>query len=198
VVADFERALAAYTGAPDVVTVDSCTNAVGLCLRWRARADGAPGQPIVSLPRRTYVGVPMQALHAGYRLAWRDEDWAGQYELQPWNVWDAAKRCTGGMYTRPGSLVCVSFHVGKILALGRGGAILTDEPAAAAWFRRMRHDGRTPGVGTEADVIREAGWHCALTPPEAALGLWRLGWLPTDNPDLPNEHTDVSRHPVFA
>ena len=202
VVEAFERALADYTGAPDVVTVDSCTNALGLCLRWRKRERESrrisPYRPLVYLPRRTYVGVPMQALHAGYRLDWRDEDWTGEYECQPFAVWDAAKRFTSGMYTRPGSLVCVSFHVGKILALGRGGAILTDDPAAAAWFRRMRHDGRTPGVPTEADVITEAGFHCALSPPEAALGLWRLSWMAKDTPDLPNEHTDISGHPVFA
>jgi dTDP-4-amino-4,6-dideoxygalactose transaminase len=187
-VADFERALAGYTGALDVVTVDSCTNALGLCLEWRRGGT-------VSLPRRTYVGVGLQARRAGYQITWRDEDWAGRYELQPWGIWDSAKRFTAGMYQ--GGLECVSFHVGKILGLGRGGAILTDDPYAAAWFRRMRHDGRTPGRSTEEDRITALGWHCALTPPEAALGLWRLEWLPRDNADLPNEHTDISQHPVF-
>lgn len=196
VVEAFERALSAYTGAPAVVTVDSCTNALGLAVRWRTKQDWGAGP--LRVPRRTYVGVPMQILHAGYPVEWDDRAWEGEYEIEPFMVWDAAKRFTSGMYTRPGSLVCVSFHVGKILALGRGGAMLTDDPEAAAWVRRMRHDGRTPGVPTEQDTITEAGFHCALTPPEAALGLWRLSWLPKDNADLPNEHTDISGHPVFA
>ena len=203
VVAAFERALAAYTGAPDVVTVDSCTNALGLALRWRRKTASRCGGHAhtaevcgtVALPRRTYVGVPMQALHAGYWLAWRDEDWTGEYELQPWGIWDAARRFERGMY-RPGTLQCVSFHIGKILPIGRGGAILTDEPAAAAWFRRQRHDGRTPGLSTEADTITEAGFHCALSPDEAARGLWRLSWL-GDGGTLPNHHTDISHHPLF-
>lgn len=194
VVAEFERALAAYTGAPDVVTVDSCTNALGLCLRWRRRAVD-PGSGVwVSLPRRTYVGVGLQALHAGFEIRWRDEDWAGQYELRPWEIWDAARAFSRGMYR--GGLVGVSFHIGKVLSIGRGGAILTEDPAAAAWFRRMRHDGRTPGLSTDADAITEAGFHCALSPDEAARGLWRLSWL-GDGAVLPNHHTDISRHPVF-
>ena len=197
VVEDFERALAAYTGAPDAVTVDSCTNALGLCLRWRAKTDWVfSDAPRVWIPRRTYVGVPMQALHAGYRLDWRDEDWVGEYALQPWGIWDAARMFRRGMY-RPGTLQCVSFHVGKVLNIGRGGAILLDDPAAAAWLRRMRHDGRTPGLSTEEDSITEAGFHCALSPDEAARGLWRLQWL-GDGAVLDNPHTDVSRQPVFA
>lgn len=190
VVRQFEDALAEYTGAPHVVTVDSCTNAIFLSLLWWREKWG--DDLIVGLPRRTYVGVAQSARNADFTISWRDEQWRGGYPLLGTPVWDSARRFRADMYYEtPGNLVCVSFQVSKHLPIGRGGAILTDDPDAAAWLRRARFDGRTPG--DSAAPIQVPGWHMYLSPPEAARGLWLLSWLPKNNADLPNDdYPDLS------
>jgi len=202
-VRDFEAALGAYTGAPYVVSCDSCTNAIFLALLFcRREIHFLDGAPTACLPERTYIGVAQAAKNAGYELAWRDEAWAGEYEV--WlalalgmanpRLFDAAKRFTAGMY-RPGTLQCISFQAGKILPIGRGGAILTDSAEAAAWLRRARFDGRGEG---EDPTITTPGWHMYLTPPDAARGLWLLSWAAKDNPDLPcDEYDDLSQLEAF-
>ena len=192
-VRDFEAALGAYTGAPHVVTVDSCTNAIFLALGWWRRDFGARE---VWLPRRTYVGVAQAVRNAGLPLRWRPDDrgWTGTYWLEPSSIIDAAKRFTAGMYV-PGSLMCLSFQAGKRLPIGRGGAILTDSAEAAAWLRRARFDGRGEG---EDPTITTPGYHMYLTPPDAARGLWLLSWAAKDNPDLPcDEYDDLSQLEAF-
>ena len=198
VVRDFEQALGEYTGAPYVVTVDSCTNALFLCCKYFLR-------PIFEfrviapfeIPERTYVSVPMAILHAGGQVHFRDEEWSGAYRLMPYPIWDCAKRFTRKMYHGFGSFECLSFHWQKILGIGRGGAILTDDAEAAAWFRRARFDGRTEGVAPKDDQVM-MGWHCYMTPEQAAEGLTRLSFLPKDNPDQPcDNYPDLSQMEIF-
>lgn len=181
----FEEELAEYTGAPYAVAVDSGTNALFLSLLYRQ-------QTSVSIPRKTYVGVAQAALNAGYVIEWRDEDWHGAYELGPLDIWDAAKRFRRGMYAT-GSLMCLSFQAGKILPIGRGGAILTDRLEAASWLKRARFDGRTEGgCCDEWERFTTPGHHMYMTPPDAARGLWLLTYLPDDNPDQVDEYPDLS------
>lgn len=91
----------------------------------------------------------------------------------------------------PSPIVCVSFQAAKHLPIGRGGAILTDNPETAAWLRRARFDGRTPG--DNAAPIQVPGYHMYMPPPDAARGLWLLSWLPEHNEDLPNDdYPDLS------
>jgi len=190
VVRQFEDALAEYTGAPHVVTVDSCTNAIFLSLLWW-RASGPTN--VVGVPRRTYVGVAQSVRNAGYSIEWDDLPWAGWYPLLGTPIVDSARRFTSGMYEllSPASLVCVSFQIAKHLPIGRGGAILTDNANTAAWLRRARFDGRT--AGDSAAPIQVPGFHMYMPPPDAARGLWLLSWLPRDNEDLPNDdYPDLS------
>lgn len=206
VVRQFEDALAEYTGAPHVVTVDSCTNAIFLSLLW-TRMVTALGQraledagmkplrlaPVVGLPSRTYVGVAQSAHNAGFAIYWRDEPWRGWYRIEGTSIWDSARRFTSGMYKGlpGGALCCVSFQIAKHLPIGRGGAILTDSAETAAWLRRARFDGRTPGDNSAP--IQVPGYHMYMTPPDAARGLWLLSWLPRENDDLPNDdYPDLS------
>lgn len=191
VVRQFEDALAEYTGAPHVVTVDSCTNALFLSLLWCAQSH----RSTVGLPRRTYVGVAQSARNAGFEIFWRDEQWTGWYPLLETPVWDSARRFRAGMYQNPelssGAIVCVSFQIAKHLPIGRGGAILTDSAETAAWLRRARFDGRTPGDNSAP--IQIPGYHMYMTPPDAARGLWLLSWLPRNNADLANDdYPDLS------
>lgn len=146
----------------------------------------------VCIPRHTYVSVPMSIIHAGGMVTFRDENWEGEYRLEPYPIWDAARRFTSGMY-RDGSMQCVSFHWSKILGLQQGGAILHNDANADRWLRKARFDGRTEGVLPKDDAFI-LGWHAYLSPEIAAQGLVRLSFLPTTNPDLPkSEYPDLSQ-----
>lgn len=197
VVRQFEQAVADYTGAPCVVAVNSCTMALLLSLIWCKEHADKPTNA-VNIPKRTYLSVPMCIKHAGFRYVhFRDNDWIGMYRLYPFPLWDCARFFSSGMYS-PGSMMCVSFHVSKILGDSQGGAILLDDPIAAAWLRRMRFDGRTEGLEPKYDEITELGYHCYLSPDVAARLLHRLKFLPKHNEPLPNsDYPDLSQIEIF-
>ena len=193
---DFEAALCAYTGAPHVVCLNSCTAALLLALRWWSK-NQAYSEALVHIPKHTYVSVPMAARHAACPFKLIDLQWRGAYQLYPSKVWDCARRFTSGMYIA-GQFQCVSFAASKILAAEQGGAILHDNKQADAWFRRMRFDGRTEDVDPREDDIKECGWHCIMTPSVAAQLLVRLYHLPKHNDDLgPYEYPDLSKMAAF-
>lgn len=221
---DFERELCAYTGAPFAVTVTSCTMALLLAVAWHLREPGKafyncgeimnkkgrPHEwtPIISVPKRTYIGVPYAIRAAGGHPTFRDEDWTGCYQLKPLPVWDSARWFTrdlyhiirlrgGGYKTHP--TVCVSFHASKTLGDTQGGAILHDDPEADAWLRRARFDGRAEGVAPKDDDFPlPRAWHCYLSPDVAARLLWQLSVLPKHNDPLPNDqYPDLSQLKVF-
>ncbi len=212
---EFEAALCAYTGAKYAVTVTSCTMALLLAMAWQIRQRPREGstvmlegrqeiivaRPLVEIPKRTYVSVPMSIMHAGGRPVFRDEDWRGAYELRPWAVWDSARWFTEGLYRKidhDGHFVCVSFHASKTLADSQGGAILHDNPEADAWLRRMRFDGRTEGVAPATDTFREVAYHAYLSPDVAARLLWKLSVLPRENEPLANDpYPDLSEMEIF-
>ncbi len=195
VVREFEQALCAYTGAPFAVTTNSCTMAMLLAVAYKFHC--YPSPKYIEIPRRTYVSVPMSIIHAGGEVRFRDEDWAGEYQLRPYQIWDSARRFTSAMYRRS-RMQCVSFHHSKILGDSQGGAILHDDPVADEWLRRARFDGRTEGVAPKDDRFTMLGWHCYMSPDVAARLLWKLSKLPAINPDLPNdEYPDLSMMEVF-
>ena len=190
-VRDFESALADYCGSKYAVAVNSCTSALLICcayhkVKW------------VQIPKRTYVSVPMAIKVAGGKVAFRDEDWLGAYKLEPYPIWDSARRFTSGMYVEEGQFVCCSFHWAKHLQIGLGGCILHDDDAADPIFRRMRFDGRTEGLTPDQDTFPVLGYHAYLTPGLAADGLMRLSLLPKHNADLPNsDYPDLSQVELF-
>lgn len=200
IVRQFEQAVCEYTGAPFCVAVNSCTNALFLAMRFCR-----PGE-IVSIPKRTYLSVPMQAIFAGHKPEFRDEQWSGMYQLKPLPIWDSARRFTSKMFAKPmydnggpdsPLFICTSHHWSKILSTSQGGCILHNSPQADAWFRRARFDGRTEGVAPKDDKPM-LGWHMYLSPEIAAHGLVKLMHLPKDNPDLPNDdYPDLSTLEIF-
>lgn len=134
IVREFEAAICAYTGAPYCITVNSCTSALFLALKWheinsKGRTEyeelyGAPAT--VEIPRRTYVSVAQQVKIAGFNLAFRDEDWRGSYRLAPFDIWDSARWFTSNLFggmcfdlDHTEGFVCVSFHSLKTLGLKR-------------------------------------------------------------------------------
>ena len=207
VVRDFEQALCDYTGAKYAVTVNSCTMALLLACKWSLRGKVGMEPFDVSIPKRTYVGVPMSIIHAGARPVFRDEKWLGYYHLDPLPGSDSARWFTGGMFDGHNAktvgaplpfshmklikgerhpMACVSFHWSKTLGIQQGGAILHDDPEADQWLRRARFDGRKEGVPPKDDHDLMVGWHCYMSPEVAAEGLVRLSHLPWHNDPLPN------------
>ena len=137
VVRSFERALCDYTGAPYAVTTTSCTMALLLAAAWHL--SNPQMWRDISIPKRTYVSVPMSIIHAGGKVKFRDEDWLGSYRLEPTPIWDSARLFTSGMFVQ-NTMQCVSFHWSKTLGIQQGGAILHDNPFADEWLRRARFD----------------------------------------------------------
>lgn len=196
----FEEALCAYTGAPFAIALDSCSSGLLMALVYA----GAKGKTI-ALPNRTYMSVPNAVIHAGGSVQWtliEGETLTGAYRLAPTCVIDSALRFTAGMY-EPGTHTCISFSgPNKHLKLGKGGAILTDDPVAAAWFKRARFSGRNE-VSYHNDTFEQLGWNCYMMPQVSALGLLLIQQFyrdgkPLDNPDLTLPYPDLSKFPVYT
>jgi dTDP-4-amino-4,6-dideoxygalactose transaminase len=86
--------------------------------------------------------------------------------------------------------VCVSFQYRKHLNIGRGGAILTDDEQAAAWFKLARFNGREP-LPIGRGRVRFPGWHLFMEPERAAAGIELLRHLPDRPPDLSVDYPDL-------
>jgi len=180
----FEKRIASYSGSKYAVAVDCCTNALFLCLMYINK------QPeTVTIPKRTYVSVPSTIIHAGYNLQFEDIKWSGVYQLKPYPIYDGAVRFQKGMYA--GGFHCLSFHVKKHLKIGRGGMILTDDEAAAKWFRLARFNGRN-SVNHSLDTFEMIGWNFYMPNYDAARGLWLFDSMNDFNLDIAVEYPDLS------
>jgi dTDP-4-amino-4,6-dideoxygalactose transaminase len=166
----FERLVAEYAGSDFAVAVDSCTNALFLSMMYCRTNYGFERK--IEIPKRTYISVPMQAMHAGFGVKFVDNCWTGMYRLEPLPVIDSAQRFTHGMYIKD-TLYCLSFHSKKILSIGRGGMILTDNKECYDWLRRSRYDGRSSIYYNDIDnkTVPTLGWHMYMTPEEAVRGI---------------------------
>jgi len=189
----FEESIADYTGAPYAVALDSCTNALFLCCKYLNVQE-------VSIPSKTYLSVPQSIMQAGGTVVWdRDRNnWTGIYQLEPYPIWDSAKRLTSNMYI-PGSFMCLSFHIKKTLKIGKGGIILTDNKDAVEWFKKARYEGRSEKFYHE-DNIKTMGWNMYMTPQQAAHGLCLLQNYPLHVPDLGenNGYRDLTEFDLFS
>jgi len=198
---NFEAALSRYTGAPYVVTVDNQSNALFLALMY----EKVQGQEI-TIPNRTYPSVPCEILHAGAKVKFRTVEGTtikGSYQLSPTNVWDSALSFTSNMY-KPGTHMCISFTGPyKHFKLSKGGAILTDNKEAAAWFKRSRFSGRNECSYYE-DNLDMLGWNFYMMPELATRGLLLMGQFydrngnPKINEDLELPYPDLSKFPIYG
>lgn len=196
----FERELCRYTGAPYAVALDNCTSAIFLALM----REGIEGKTI-TIPARTYMSVPCAIIQAGGKVDFEPTEQnsiTGPYTLKPTRVVDSALRFTAGMY-EPGTFMCLSFTGPyKHLKLGKGGAILTDDEEANAWFRRARFSGRRE-ISYHDDTFDMLGWNFWMLPQVAALGLhlipqfWGMDGLPKENADLTLPYPDLSAHEAY-
>lgn len=191
IVSDFEKKVAEYAGAKHGIAVDCCTSGIFLSLKYRQLTRH---YRYVVCPARTYVSVPMAILHAGFKVKFEDFPWVGVYPLGSTGIYDGAKRFRRKMYQ--GGLHCLSFHAKKTLAIGRGGMILTDDDEAAKWLRKARYDGRE-GRPYPLERIEMLGWHCYMTPEQAARGSLLMDLLPENPPDQLEDYPDLRQMPVF-
>ena len=190
----FEEEIAGYAGSPYAVSVDSCTNALFLCCKYLNAKE-------VIIPSKTYLSVPMSIIHSGAEVLFDKSSmtnhWSGIYQLKPYPIYDSAKRLTSNMYI-PESFMCLSFHIKKLLPIGKGGMILTDNKEAVEWFRRARYEGRSEKFYKE-DNIETLGWNMYMTPDQATRGLTLFQNYPQHKQDQEElgGYRDLTNFPVF-
>ena len=164
---EFEKALAAYTGAPYAITTDCCTHAIELCLIH---------QKVIktSFSAFTYISIlmTMHKLKVKYELI--PETWIGEYQFHGTNIWDSARRLQKNMY-RKNMLQCLSFGHTKPLDNGRGGAILLDDKSAYNEIIKMRYDGRDLDISPWIEQVDfKLGFHYKMNPEECVRALEKL------------------------
>jgi dTDP-4-amino-4,6-dideoxygalactose transaminase len=192
IVEAFETALAEFSGARYAVAVNTGTSAIFLSLAYEYQRAGALE---IICPAHTFVSVPMAVKHAGHKLVLHDIAWNGAYRLEPSSVIDGALRFKRGMYQR--GLHCLSFHARKLLNIGEGGAVLTDDAEAAAWLRRARYSGRDAANGYKIENVNMLGWQLYMVPEKAARGLHLMEYIADDLPDQVIAYNDLRECPVF-
>ena len=185
---DFEEAIAAWAGSKYAVAVESCTAALFLSLMYV----GVKGKN-VSIPKFTYPSVACSIIHAGGKVVFSNEPWSGMYELFPYRIYDSALRFHKGMYK--GGLHCLSFHSKKLLPIGRGGMILTDDEKAYKWLKKARFDGRDE-VALQDDPLDMVGWNMYLSPEQSARGLALFEHQ--QNEDIPDLDSTKQNYPDLS
>jgi dTDP-4-amino-4,6-dideoxygalactose transaminase len=184
----FEQELAEFAGAPYAIMTDCCTHAIELCLRYDRVTE-------CSFTPYTYLSVPMTMHKLGIRYQYHEHEWQrwiGEYPFVGTRIWDSARRLEPRMY-RPGTMQCLSFGHSKPLHIGRGGAILLDDPVAYHEILLQRYDGRDLNTSPwQQQQTFRVGYHYRPTPEEAELGSALLQGI-KENPPEPKfvEYPDL-------
>jgi len=190
-VTEFETKVSEFFGAPYGIAVDCCTHGIELCLRHQ-------NVKSITVPKRTYLSVPMLANKLNIKLKWKDDKWDEFYWVEDTNIIDAAVLWRKNSYI-PGTLMCVSFQFQKHLSLGRGGIILTDNKLTAIELKKMSYDGRLPDIPWREQNITSLGYHYYMAPEIAEKGLEKLDKAiktPPKKWDL-NEWPDLTKMEIF-
>jgi dTDP-4-amino-4,6-dideoxygalactose transaminase len=197
---EFEKRIADYTGSPYAVALDNQSNGLFLALMYEKVAGTT-----ITIPERTYPSVPCEIIHAGAKVNFSPVDGTtlkGAYQLKPSRVWDSALRFTGDMYI-PNTFMCISFTGAyKHFKLSKGGAILTDNEDAYAWFRRARYSGRRE-CSYHDDSFDMLGWNFYMMPELAARGLLLMNQFynadgsKKQNDDLELPYPNLSKFEVY-
>jgi hypothetical protein len=164
-VSHFEKTIAKYCGSNYAIAVDSNTNAIKLLLEYLEIKDET-----IFIPKNTYVSVPSQIVHSGNTPYFIDLEWEGEYQLYPHPIWDSATRFRKNMHTLQ-TYQILSFHLKKILNIGTGGMILTEDREFVEWARPKIYDGRDFQKMYVDDDFQCIGYHMYMTPEQAKRGL---------------------------
>ena len=193
VVDAFEDKVAKYAGSKFAISCDSCTNAMFMCLKY------LDAKGTITLPKKTYLSVPGLVIHAGCKIRFEDFDWSGVYKLNPYPVIDGATRFRKDMYIK-GTYHCLSFHIRKVLAIAKGGMILTDDEESVEWFKRARYEGRNNReLHDSIEDINILGWNYYMPPEQAARGIELFNKLSEYNKDTGGSwnYKDLSGYSVW-
>lgn len=163
IVEQFEKIMAEYVGSKYAVAVDSCTNALFLCCYYLKVGR-------VTIPSKTYISVPCSIIHAGGSVEFECVDWYGSYQLKPYPIYDSACELSKDMY-KPNTYQCVSFSSNKILNIGKGGMIFTDDLESYRWLKLARYEGREQVPLMDQESFQIVGWNMYMTPEQASRGL---------------------------
>jgi dTDP-4-amino-4,6-dideoxygalactose transaminase len=186
----FETEISKFFGSRYAIAVDSCTHGIELCLRYKNIKQA-------SCPSNTYLSVPMTFVKLDLDWNFRKETWQDYYYITE-QIIDAAVLWRKDSYIK-GTLMCISFQFRKHLSLGRGGAILCDDPEAAMILKMMSYDGRIPNVPWAEQDISMLGYHYYMTPETAELGLNKIVNAMKTPPKIwsNNDYPDLSKMKVF-
>ena len=161
----FENIIAKYCGSKYAVACDSNSNAIKLVLEYLRVKDME-----IQIPKHTYASVPMQIIHSGNIPKFVDMNWSGEYLLFPLPILDSAFRFRKEMYMDD-TYQILSFHHRKILNIGKGGMILTNDENFVSWARPMIYDGRHIDKMYNEDELECIGYHMYMTPEDAEIGI---------------------------
>ena len=164
-VLEFESTIAEYCGSKYGLACDSNSNAIKLVLEYLKVKDRE-----ISIPKNTYASVPMQIIHSGNTPKFIELEWSGEYTLYPLPIVDSACRFRKGMYLNDMYQI-LSFHHRKILNIGKGGMILTNDIDFVNWARPMIYDGRHIDKMYNEDELECIGYHIYMTPEDAKTGI---------------------------
>jgi dTDP-4-amino-4,6-dideoxygalactose transaminase len=163
IVSKFEETIANYFNSPYAVATDSCTHALELCLIHKKFND-------ITIPKRTYISVPMLAMKLSLDWEWREDNWEEYYYIGNTNIIDAAVLWRKNSYI-PNTYMCLSFQFKKHLSLGRGGIILLNNKNDYDELKKMSYDGRDLSKPWAEQDIKTLGYHYYMTPETAEIGI---------------------------
>lgn len=210
----FEKKLCDYTGFRYSVATDCCTNALLITLELLSHLGKINKKDIeITIPRHTYLSVPMTLKNNGWNIKFSDIKWCEYYQILNINdsihVYDSAVFFVKNMIERfeLSDIVCVSFQQKKRLPLGRGGAVLFNDDKYFEMLKRLRYDGRFTDVYKSDTVeINETpdkilcGFHCYMEPDKAANGILKLNQESLLLPYIKkgfNDYPDISKLKCF-
>jgi perosamine synthetase len=209
--AAFEEELARYTGAKHAIATNGCTMALYLVVKhmnlkptdevivpsltWSATASiviQAGATPVFAdVKRDTWTLDPedvKRKITANTKLVipvHYSARYADGFENFPVPVlFDSAHRIEPNSFN--GITSCFSFYAVKNMTTVRGGAIITDDDEAAAWYRMACHGGiakdtlsrynGTGGISASSFYyeVEVPGWNFDMTDVEAAIGREQL------------------------
>lgn len=166
-VTHFENEIANYCGYNYGIACDSNSNAIRLVLHYLQITNQD-----IAIPANTYVSVPNQIILSGNRPKFKDIKWEGLYPIGDTGIIDAATAFYKGMSRGyEDKYMILSFHLKKILNIGQGGMMLTNDAKFNDWARPMIYDGRHKDKLYQDDEFECIGWHMYMSPESAKRGL---------------------------